>query len=76
MKPEAKGQEKPTATSSPKKDETDKYDLIKIVSSEDKEIPNQAPPFEDILYDFIPESELQQLASKDDHVSRKEDSGE
>jgi len=76
-KPEAKQPEKSPAAPAPKKEDADKFDLIKIVSSEDKEIPDQAPPtIDDILYDFIPESEQRVMASKDDHDPGKEDSGE
>jgi hypothetical protein len=76
-KVETKQPEKPAAASPPpaqpqKKEETEKFDLITIVSSEDKEIPEQAPPFDEIFYDFIPESEQRQTASKDDHVSNAE----
>jgi len=81
-KAEQKEPVKPPAASPPpappqKKVESDKvFDLITIVSSEDKEIPEQAPPFDEILYDFIPESEQRVMASKDDHASRKQEPGE
>lgn len=59
-----------TTTSSQHKRESDKFDLITIVETKDKEIPEQAPPFDQILYDFIPESEQRVTASKNDHVSK------
>ena len=48
------------------KDESSKSDLITIVSSEEKEIPEKRPPFESILYDFIPEVQKKFAASRDD----------
>jgi len=74
--PETKQPEKSPERPTPKKDDADKFDLIKIVSSEDKEIPEQAPPFEDILDEYIPESEQRFQASKDDHNSGRQDSSE
>jgi hypothetical protein len=68
---EEKKPEVPTAatTSSQHKKESDKFDLITIVETKDKEIPELAPPFDQILYDFIPESEQRVTASKNDHAS-------
>nr|MDO8086437.1 hypothetical protein [Candidatus Sigynarchaeum springense] len=63
--PEQKG-EKPAA----KKSDSDKFDLITIVSSVEMDIPEKEPPYADVLYDFIPESEQRVVANKDDHVSK------
>ncbi|MEX2682186.1 MAG: hypothetical protein Q6373_011330 [Candidatus Sigynarchaeota archaeon] len=65
--PEPKKEEKPEA----KKSDSDKFDLITIVSSVEMDIPEKEPPYSDILYDFIPESEQRVIANKDDHVSKK-----
>jgi hypothetical protein len=54
-----------------KKHEADKFDLITIVATVEKDIPEKEPPYVDILYDFIPESEQRVTANRDDHVSKK-----
>jgi hypothetical protein len=70
-KPAAKPEAKPTAKPEAKKTEIDKFDLITIVSSVEMDIPEREPPYNDILYDFIPESEQRVTANRDDHVSKK-----
>ena len=54
-----------------KKADTEKFDLITIVSSVEMDIPEKEPPYGDVLYDFIPESEQRVTANRDDHVSKK-----
>jgi hypothetical protein len=49
--------------------EAEKFDLITIVESVEKEIPDMRPPVESILYDFIPENQQRVMARKDDIVS-------
>ncbi|MFX0098772.1 MAG: hypothetical protein ACFFCS_04265 [Candidatus Hodarchaeota archaeon] len=49
----------------------DSMDLITIVESVEKEIPEKKPPFDDVLFDFIPESQMPVTATKDDHVSKE-----
>ena len=66
-KPEAKPDPKPEA----KKADADKFDLITIVDTVEMDIPEKEPPYVDILYDFIPESEQRVTANRDDHVSKK-----
>ena len=70
-KQEVKLEAKPGAKPEAKKTEADKFDLITIVSSVEMDIPEKEPPYADILYDFIPESEQRVTASRDDHVSKK-----
>ncbi|MBD3186518.1 hypothetical protein GF325_06805 [Candidatus Bathyarchaeota archaeon] len=53
------------------KSKDDDSDLITIVSSVEKEIPEKEPPVSLILYDYIPETKSSVTAEKDDHVSRK-----
>ncbi len=66
-KPAANKQEKPVA----KKNEAEKFDLITIVDTVEMDIPEREPPYGEILYDFIPESEQRVTANRDDHVSKK-----
>ncbi len=54
-----------------KKTDSEKFDLITIVSSVEMDIPEKEPPYSDVLYDYIPESEQRVTANKDDHVSKK-----
>ncbi len=67
-----KKQEKP-AEKKPveKKGEAEKFDLITIVDTVEMDIPEKEPPYGNILYDFIPESEQRVVANRDDHVSKK-----
>ncbi len=67
-----KKQEKP-AEKKPveKKVEAEKFDLITIVDTVEMDIPEKEPPYGNILYDFIPESEQRVTANRDDHVSKK-----
>lgn len=53
------------------KEEDESFDLISIVETVEKEIPEKKPPFDDILFDFIPESQKSVTATKDDHVSKE-----
>ncbi|MHA1368646.1 MAG: hypothetical protein ACTSRA_02865, partial [Promethearchaeota archaeon] len=50
-------------------DDAEKFDLITIVSSEEKEIPEKEPPVDLILSFYIPEDTKPLAASKEDHVS-------
>lgn len=71
-KQEAKPGSKPSeAKQETKKNEAEKFDLITIVSSVEMDIPEKEPPYADILYDFIPDSEQRVTANRDDHVSKK-----
>jgi len=72
VKPKEK--EKPPENPAEKKVEAEKFDLITIVESVEKEIPEKEPPFDQILYDFVPESVQAVTAAGGDHVSKK-DSG-
>ncbi len=63
--------EKKDEKSDVKKADTEKFDLITIVSSVEMDIPEKEPPYSDVLYDFIPESEQRVVANRDDHVSKK-----
>jgi hypothetical protein len=54
-----------------KKVEAEKFDLITIVDTVEMDIPEKEPPYGNILYDFIPESEQRVTANRDDHVSKK-----
>ncbi|MHA1793732.1 MAG: hypothetical protein ACTSVI_13905 [Promethearchaeota archaeon] len=47
--------------------ENNESDLIMIISSEEKEIPEKRPPFKDIIFDYIPESQSKVTALKDDY---------
>lgn len=51
--------------------EDESYDLISIVETVEQEIPEKKPPFEDVLFDFIPDSQKSVAATKDDHVSKE-----
>jgi hypothetical protein len=53
--------------------ESENSDLITIVESVEKEIPEKRPPVESILYDFIPENQQRVMARKDDIVSSSMD---
>lgn len=44
-------------------------DFITIVDSVEKEIPDQRPPFDMILYDWVPEVDSKETARQDDHAS-------
>jgi hypothetical protein len=74
-----KKQEKPAEKKLPekkpaeKKVEAEKFDLITIVDTVEMAIPEKEPPYNEILYDFIPESEQRVTANRDDHVSKKAD---
>jgi hypothetical protein len=70
-KPEAKPEVKLEAKPEAKKIDADKFDLITIVATVEMDIPEKEPPYVDILYDFIPESEQRVTANRDDHVSKK-----
>ncbi|MHA1684205.1 MAG: hypothetical protein ACTSUE_24930 [Promethearchaeota archaeon] len=53
------------------KSDEEKFDLITIISSEEKEVPEMKPPSSDfIIYDYIPESQQSVTAVKEDHVSK------
>jgi hypothetical protein len=67
-----KKQEKPAEKKpAEKKAEAEKFDLITIVDTVEMDIPEKEPPYGNILYDFIPESEQRVTANRDDHVSKK-----
>ncbi|MBN2152579.1 MAG: hypothetical protein JW839_14090 [Candidatus Lokiarchaeota archaeon] len=54
-----------------KRADTEKFDLITIVSSVEMDIPEKEPPYSEVLYDFIPESEQRVTANREDHVSKR-----
>ena len=71
-RPEEKLPEKPVEKPEEKKKDAEKFDLITIVESVEKEIPELEPPFDQILYDFIPESEQRVTANLEDHITKKD----
>jgi hypothetical protein len=72
LKKDEKGPEKKEPeNASPKKSEAEKFDLITIVDSVEMQIPEKSPQYDEILYDFIPETEQRVMADRDDHASPK-----
>ncbi len=71
LKKDEKAPEKKEEKPGDKKGEADKFDLITIVDTVEMAIPEKEPPYAEILYDFIPDSEQRVTANRDDHVSKK-----